>query len=787
MNIMRRIVILLSIVFFSIVAIGQQSADIRQDFGNFSSLIAQNKSKADQAKAKEQAAKAKAKEQAAKAKAKEQAAKAKAKEQAAKEKAKEQAAKEKAKEQAAKEKAKEQAAKEKAKEQAAKEKAKEQAAKEKAKEQVAKEKAKEQAAKDKAKEQAAKDKEKAQAAKDKEQEKKVEAKEKVAKEKTKESPSKAAKASSAKDKEKAKEQAAREKAKAQAAKEKAKADKLKAAEKAKKEKEKAKSKAATATAKDNKKAQSMKEKAKADQAKEKEKARLDKLKEIEKAKKDQAKEKAKAKTSKSIQDNKEQQKKQLAAKKAISKKESEKAHAKQMQLQKAAKKDNAKGTKSVTALSKPGIGAHPFRPSTKASTKFSYTALYLDGGASIAYTDYSTSKIPLSGYGSMTFMYHFTPLWGIGLNYTLHSLNVKPKYYNVVDEPDLSKLSYGEEVNGEQVYEVYKKHVKHLMNDVSVLLSFNLRNAWLPYTTKDLFNLYIMCGLGGSFYPKSNIYYYYERHNHSVDESHEEEATGQMRVYTREKEGASLVITPGLLFDFNITRSVSLGLKTMLNIYPQDHIEYWKSGNRSDMLLDLGFSARYKINAEKKTHTANIANMQPFITKAERRESAMAFDTDSLRKIMSTAQRVRDTLVIIHYDTVYMASNANGDGAYSTEHHQEDTTPLLQVMKSNVFFVPNSAALSDYSDNILKEVAQKMDEDQSIIAEIMGYNDLTGTEAANKKIALKRANIVANQLVNIYKIDRSRIKYIGQGVYKNSNAVQNTAVSRRAQIILYKP
>lgn len=565
-----------------------------------------------------------------------------------------------------------------------------------------------------------------------------------------------------------------------------------------------------------------------DVAKEQQRIKADQANDKAKARNATTQAKDKAATAKDQQNTKTQNQKNLSKQELAKRQAAQRAHAQQMQTQRNAQTAGAKtaakeGANKSDAQPK-AVGAHPYKLSNKVATTFSHASIAIDGGIALPFTDYEVNKMPINYYGGFTFLWHFNPIWALGARYSFHYLDVNPKNYNRVDKPyngtgenELITSPWNIDENGDRVLrdgyevdemgkewvlnadgtkspfvpEVSKKQLQHPIHDVTAVFSLNLRNAWFSSKPKDIFNFYLLFGIGASIFEKSGIYYYYERYNQGLDPTVAN--MSERREYAKPL-GVSLLLAPGLLFDFNICQTLSLGLRATANIYPQDAIEYWKSGTQKDFFFDGGLSLTYKINTKKKTHMQNITNADKLLMKAEMRAMLNAdkenqkpeITTDSIRKIVNAVKRIRDTTVIMHIDTVYMAGGGGGE-KYTTEHHQADTTPLLEVYKANIFFVPNSAALTDYSNNILKEVVQKMDEDQSIIAEIMGYNDLTGTEAANKKVALKRANTVANQLVNTYKIPRSRIKYIGQGKYGNSKAIQNTSVSRRAQVILYKP
>jgi len=100
---------------------------------------------------------------------------------------------------------------------------------------------------------------------------------------------------------------------------------------------------------------------------------------------------------------------------------------------------------------------------------------------------------------------------------------------------------------------------------------------------------------------------------------------------------------------------------------------------------------------------------------------------------------------------------------------------------------PSGARLTNIAKAKLDEVALKMRQDSEMTAQVIGYSDSTGSDAANQRISLQRAEAVKTYLVTRHGIDPSRITTEGRGsaepVGDNATA-EGRARNRRAVVIL---
>jgi len=100
---------------------------------------------------------------------------------------------------------------------------------------------------------------------------------------------------------------------------------------------------------------------------------------------------------------------------------------------------------------------------------------------------------------------------------------------------------------------------------------------------------------------------------------------------------------------------------------------------------------------------------------------------------------------------------------------------------------PSGARLTNIAKAQLDEVALKMRQDGEMHAEVIGYSDSTGSDAANQRISQQRAEAVKTYLVTRHGIDPSRITTEGRGsadpVGDNATAA-GRAQNRRAVVIL---
>lgn len=103
---------------------------------------------------------------------------------------------------------------------------------------------------------------------------------------------------------------------------------------------------------------------------------------------------------------------------------------------------------------------------------------------------------------------------------------------------------------------------------------------------------------------------------------------------------------------------------------------------------------------------------------------------------------------------------------------------------NNLFFDLGKASLKPESEPELKRIQQVMKENRTLVIEISGHTDNTGSDEINNKLSLERANAVKEYLLN-GNIDSSRIrtKGFGKSKPKADNATEEgRQINRRVEI-----
>lgn len=107
------------------------------------------------------------------------------------------------------------------------------------------------------------------------------------------------------------------------------------------------------------------------------------------------------------------------------------------------------------------------------------------------------------------------------------------------------------------------------------------------------------------------------------------------------------------------------------------------------------------------------------------------------------------------------------------------TPPPVIPTFENVYFGPGSARVDNIAKAILDEIAQQLKNDPSLHVIIQGHTDNLGSEKANLKLGLQRANNVKEYLVKRHGIDPSRLDTLSFGSGKPIG--DNATTDGRAQ------
>ncbi len=354
-------------------------------------------------------------------------------------------------------------------------------------------------------------------------------------------------------------------------------------------------------------------------------------------------------------------------------------------------------------------GIHPYKTVSNLSNEFTHWSLTFEGGINMIDGDFQQPNITIiprtrvrpSGAFSVT--YDFTPIWGLTGMYTYAPYGVMQK------ETDTWLL------NGQM----------HIMN---LLINFDLIDAWFPNRKTDIFSLYFLGGLGLAVY---NCDY---------------TANGGTAVKPRAdgKYNMAGAVSLGVAAEFNVGRSVGLGLKGLYHIFTSDLIDTRIRGANNDCMEYASLYLRWKIAAKKKNHKRNYSN-DAFATLAN--STPRKPQKDTLVVLTKDTLIQRDTMIVIN---------------------EPQIVPAVECYY--LYFKNNSYKLTEEGLQIIQQAADRLLSDSATCFVVTGYCDHTGSAEYNQSLGLNRANRVIKELTTVYGIDASRLVAVSKGRVSNVNS-----------------
>lgn len=102
-----------------------------------------------------------------------------------------------------------------------------------------------------------------------------------------------------------------------------------------------------------------------------------------------------------------------------------------------------------------------------------------------------------------------------------------------------------------------------------------------------------------------------------------------------------------------------------------------------------------------------------------------------------------------------------------------------KVSTNGILFDSGSANIKPQSYGIIRQISQVLMQDSSIKLNIVGHTDADGSDDTNMTLSKKRAEAVKNALINVYKIDESRLMSDGKG--ESAPVADNATEEGKAQ------
>ncbi len=388
--------------------------------------------------------------------------------------------------------------------------------------------------------------------------------------------------------------------------------------------------------------------------------------------------------------------------------------------------ETEEATDTVATEKKQGI--HPYKevsPLADETAHWSITAggaiLMLDGDfVQPNITIIPKTRVRPSGTFELT--YDFNPLWGISGLYSYGPYGIRY---------DATKQGGGED----------DWLLKGHMHSMELLIHFDLIDAWFPQRKNTIFSLYFMAGLGLGVY---NSDYLGPKDDYSSYPYTTPRADGRYDM--------AGIVSAGLAAEFNITRSLGLGVKGLYRMFTTDRLDTKTQGVSNDCMEYASLYLRWKIEASKKNHVRNYAS------------------DDVLAALLApVAIPQKDTVCISSKDTVVV---------------EKEPVIVKQNMEDRfyVYFDNDKYILKDEALQIIQQVTDRLEEDSTLCLEITGFCDHPASDEYNQTLSENRANRVAQEFQDVYGLSESQIYTSGQG--RILNVKNSYSPNRRAEIRL---
>lgn len=397
-------------------------------------------------------------------------------------------------------------------------------------------------------------------------------------------------------------------------------------------------------------------------------------------------------------------------------------------------------------------GAHPYKTAENEhiAPEFSHWSLTPHIGFNIFDGDFRSEQKHPVGYPSagLDIEYSFTPVWGFGLNYTfdMYKVTGKPGEHNV------NTLLEG-----------------HL-HQAGAFLSMDFMGLFFPRAKHKIFSLHAIAGAGYAWYHSNKMYHDDPTNHPTWTRGHTDEyinEDGEKAPSTMSGYEGEAYIKAGLNFDFNLNRTLALGLRATYNYFFTDRTDgrgysgpYATASKNNDGIADISLYMRFKLKAVSKTHVRNISDLAIW----ERPE------------VITNQQ----TLVI--RDTVYVTEQVVPATSTAASFVAQDNAQNNYIYY--VYFGKGKSRLSERGLVTVQQMADRMQEDDDLYAVVIGYSDNTGSADLNYVLCDKRAESVADELASEYGIPRDRIFAVGMGKIVGQRSQGAYGPNRRAVIRL---
>ena len=350
--------------------------------------------------------------------------------------------------------------------------------------------------------------------------------------------------------------------------------------------------------------------------------------------------------------------------------------------------------------------------------------------------------------------YSFTPIWNVGVEYMYNMYGVAGKGGAVSVDTLLSGH----------------------MHKAAAYVSFDLINLFFPRAHKKIFSILPYFGAGGAWYKRSK---YYMDDWSDITKANPTHQRGQTNEYQNAEGkvgpehdnyyGMVGIIQAGANFEFNLNRTLALGLRANYTYFTRDYVDgrgyhkhspYTAASKNNDGIFDITLNMRIKLEAVSKSHPRNMPSYDEFDRLLAKAEPAAA----------PAIIAPHDTVIIIRHDSVIVRESFGRNKRNARVY--------------NVYFDNDKYDLREDALATIFEASQVMEEDTTLYAVLIGYCDNTASKAHNYKLGENRAKNVMEELHEEYAIPMDHIHNAGIGKIAARKSNKSFGPNRRVSIHL---
>ena len=365
--------------------------------------------------------------------------------------------------------------------------------------------------------------------------------------------------------------------------------------------------------------------------------------------------------------------------------------------------------------------------------------------------------IPSAG---LALEYNFTPVWTVGVEYQYDQYTVTGN--------SKSELQHNADtlLNGH-------------MHRAGVYLAMDLINLFFPRAQKKIVSLHPYVGAGGAWYKRSAYFmddktWGFDRNGNKVlfNPTHARgntanyiNADGNVGPEYDTKYTMEGYIQAGVDLDFNLNRTLALGLRANYTYFTRDYFdgrgyhvgEASYASKNNDGIFEITANLRFKLEAVSKSHVRNMPSFNQFDKMLAEQEKA-------------AIEPCHDTVIILRHDSVIVRE--------TIENKKIDRRIF------NVYFDNDKSVLREDGLITIQQVADYMAEAPELYAVVIGYCDNTGGNSHNFDLGDKRANVVVDELLEEYGIPSNHLYGKGSGKLVGRRSQHAYGPNRRASIHL---